>query len=269
MTVQPKDLAAAVALLGDIVQNPLFNKEQVEAEREALVNNAKDNREQMSTTLEAAHYTSFRDHFIGQPVKGIRENLQVLQQEKIKQFHEENFAGERVVVVGTGNLDGQQFKGLVGEHFGKMKPKGGEAKNAEKPYFTPTMMYMRDDEMANVNFAVFFQAPTFNDPEYFALKLLQKVLGEYQANKYTGAHLNCSERQYSTMHGFLGGYPDITLHKCFYIPYSDTAMFGSYLFGNEVFGNQMLHLSQSVLTEYAAYVKNENFLFEYFSDAPS
>lgn len=138
-------------------------------------------------------------------------------------------------------------------------------------------MYMRDDEMANLNIGVFFAAPTHSDPDFFAMKMLQYVLGEYQANKYTGAHLNSgnflwkyqrnnqfllffmllADRQYNTLHSFLGSYPDITLHKCFYFPYSDTAIFGNYLFGNEVFGHQMLHLSQSVLTEYSS---NVNFI---------
>jgi hypothetical protein len=30
-------------------------------------------------------------------------------------------------------------------------------------------------------------------------------------------------------------FPDITLHKCDYFTYSDSALFGSYLMGNEVF----------------------------------
>jgi len=39
------------------------------------------------------------------------------------------------------------------------------------------------------------------------------------------------------MHSELGNYPDISLHKCDYIPYSDTGLFGSYLMGNEAFAN--------------------------------
>lgn len=31
--------------------------------------------------------------------------------------------------------------------------------------------------------------------------------------------------------------PDVTLHKCDYIPYSDCGLFGNYIFGNEVFSN--------------------------------
>lgn len=48
------------------------------------------------------------------------------------------------------------------------------------------MLYMRDDEMANVNIGVFFAAPTYNDPDYFAFKLLKRIVGEYRADKHTG-----------------------------------------------------------------------------------
>lgn len=50
--------------------------------------------------------------------------------------------------------------------------------------------------------------------------------------------------------------PDVTLHKCEYIPHSDCGLFGNYLYGNEVFGNQILFLSQYVLTEYASYINS-------------
>jgi predicted Zn-dependent peptidase len=56
------------------------------------------------------------------------------------------------------------------------------AKNAEKPEFTPSTLFMRDDEMVNVNFGVFFKAPTWKDPEFFAMHYLQAIMGEYRAD---------------------------------------------------------------------------------------
>jgi len=35
----------------------------------------------MKATLEAVHYTAFRDHMMGQPVLGIRENLMNIKRE--------------------------------------------------------------------------------------------------------------------------------------------------------------------------------------------
>ena len=53
---------------------------------------------------------------------------------------------------------------------------------------------MRDDEMANLNIGVFFEAPTYGDSDYFAMKLLKTILGEYRADQGAGQHLNNSDR---------------------------------------------------------------------------
>jgi len=65
LTVQPKDVAAAVELLSDIVRNPLLNKNQIEAERDEVLRNASENhKDQMNATLEAAHYTVIFSQFL-------------------------------------------------------------------------------------------------------------------------------------------------------------------------------------------------------------
>ena len=113
---------------------------------------------------------------------------------------------------------------------------------------------MRDDELANVNIGVFFEAPSYTDPDFFAMQVFKNIMGEYRADKHTGKHLNASDRQYSLLHKELGNWPDVTLHKCDYFPYSDTGLFGNYLFGNEVFAPQMLYVSQVILSEYSSYL---------------
>lgn len=56
------------------------------------------------------------------------------------------------------------------------------------------MMYMRDDELANVNIGVFFNAPSYNDADFHPLRLVKRIVGDYRADKYTGAHLNSADR---------------------------------------------------------------------------
>lgn len=48
------------------------------------------------------------------------------------------------------------------------------------------MMYIRDDEMANVNVGVFFEAPSYDHPDYFAMQVIKELMGSYRADKYTG-----------------------------------------------------------------------------------
>lgn len=260
LTVLPEHAGKAVEFLSDVVMNPLLNKNQVEAEKaEIYRQSAENHRDQMDVTLESAHYTSYRDHFIGQPVLGIRENIANITQEQIKEFHANNYVASNMVLVGAGNVKAEELGNAASKVLGKLPNVTASQKNLEKPYFTPSTMFMRDDEMSNVNIGVFLNAPTWKDPEFFAMKIIQALLGEYQASKHTGAHLNSAKRQYSTLHEYLGSYPDVTLHKCLYFPYEDTALFGNYLYGNEIFGYQMLYVTQSVLTEYASHINHAEF----------
>ena len=80
----------------------------------------------------------------------------------------------------------------------------GEVANKEQPFFTPSLMFQRDDEIPNMTVAVGFLAPSFNDPDFFAMSYFRRILGEYRVDKYTGAHLNASHLQYNTMHRELG-----------------------------------------------------------------
>ena len=55
---------------------------------------------------------------------GIRENIGAITQEQLKEFHTSNFVGDRMVVVGTGNVNPLQFKDLAAQHFGTVKKDG-------------------------------------------------------------------------------------------------------------------------------------------------
>jgi len=132
---------------------------------------------------------------MGQPILGIRENIGTITQDQIVDYHRTHYVGNNIVVCGAGDVNHEQLAELTEKYFGKLPaqtPAGLEIKNQEKPYFTPSMMFMRDDEMANCNIGVFFEAPSWSHEDYYAFLLFQRLLGEYTQDKYTGAHLNYS-----------------------------------------------------------------------------
>jgi len=258
MTVFKDDVPKAVEIIGDMLTNSVYNKNNIEAERETIYRECiETQKDQMEHTIESAHYTSFRDHMMGQPILGIRENIGTISQDQIVEFQKTNYIGPNIVIVGAGDIKHEQLVELAEKHFGGLPgqvPAGLEVKNLEKPYFTPSVMMMRDDELANLNIGVFFEAPTWSHPDYYAFLMFQRILGEYTQDKYSGAHLNLPDRQYNTIHTHLGSLPDITIHKAIYAPYSDTGLFGSYFHGNEVHAFQMYFMSQLIVSEYASYL---------------
>lgn len=255
LTVPKNATDKAVEILGDILTNSIYDKNQIEAEREGIYRECIElQKDQMESTLESVHYTSFRDHMMGQPLLGIRENIGVITQDQIVEFHKTHYVGSNIAVVGAGEITHQQLVDLTQRAFGNLpatSASGIEIKNTDKPLFTPSFMCVRDDEMANVNVGVFFEAPSWTHEDFYAFQVFQRALGEYEQSKHTGQHLNHPSRQYNKLHAFIGGLPDITLHKCLYTPYSDTGLFGSYFHGNEVHTYQMLYSSQIFASEFA------------------
>ncbi|CAD8140282.1 unnamed protein product [Paramecium octaurelia] len=255
LTFLPSELERAVSFLGDILTNSLYSPAQIEAEREGIYRESVSINDQYRVVAEAAHYTNYRDHYLGQPTAGIRDNIPNVTEEQIRQFHKANFVAPNVVVSAAGNVNHEDLVSAVNKSFkglGTSAPT--EVPNSEKPHATPSIMLMKDDELTNLNVGVFFDAPGWNHPDVFALHYFQRLIGDYRADKHTGFHLNAPSRQYNTMHSLLGGLPDVTYQRCVYYAYSDTGLFGNYLIGNEVFATQMAYVSQMVLSDYASSV---------------
>jgi predicted Zn-dependent peptidase len=245
----------AVALLHDLLANSKFDEQQVEAEKEAVYRQATCTQCPKTVVVEALHYRSFEDHFLGQPVRGIRENVHNIKADQVQAFHKQYYIGSNIVVSGAGNVDHQQLSDAVSETFGKLpQSSAGAIANANQPYFTAGLTFMRDDEQKNTSAGVGLLAPGYTHPDFLGMRFLKRLLGKYRVDKYTGAHLNSPYLQYNTMHARLGSYPDILMHEPFYYPYSDVGLFGNFQCGNDVFNNQLIFMTQSILTEYASRV---------------
>lgn len=192
---------------------------------------------------------------MGQPVRGVRENVNNISHQDLQEWHNNFCVGKNLVVVASGDVNHDAVSDSVNRAFGQMSQTSGvELANQDKPIYTPSMISMRDDEMANVNVCVFFNAPTYTNEDYWAFHMLNNLVGEYNEATHTGANLNATDRQYNTMHKLLGNLPDVSIQKSFYLPGSDSGLFGSYLHGNEVHGPQMCMVSQYVVTEFAYHI---------------
>lgn len=249
------DLPKAVEILGDLITAPLLDENAFEAEREVVSQIHENNhKEYERTTLQASHYSSFRDHMLGQPSRGDRDNLSALSVDHVRQFHADLYTGENIVVVASGNVNHEDVVDLVETHFSTLpKSSGATRNNTEKPIYTPSLLFMRDDEMINSNVGVFYDAPGARDPDYYAFQLLKRVFGTYNVEK-NAEHLNDVLKQYNSLHALIGDLVDVTRHNAHYFAYSDAGIFGNYFFGNEIFTRQMNYCGMLMNTIYGHFM---------------
>lgn len=249
------DVSRAVAMLGDALSNTTLDSAELEmAKAEQAQSNESQSKDLQTTTLEACHYNAFRDHMMGQPIRGDPDNLQNINADMLRAFKADNYTGENIVIVGTGSVDHDAFVGQVSEAFGSVaKESAGAQANSDKCVYVPSLLMMRDDEMYNANIGVFFDAPGVNHEDYYQFELLKHMIGDYEIEKHA-EHLNDVGKQYNATHSLLGDLPDVTKQSSHYFAYSDCGIWGSYLFGNEVFVRQMNWVGLAAPIHYGEYV---------------
>ena len=121
MTCFKGDVSRAVSLLGDAVSNTTLDSAELEmAKQEQAKENDSLNKDPRTTTLEACHYNAFRDHMMGQPVRGDPDNLQNINADMLRAFKADNYCGDNIVIVGTGAVDHDTLVGQIGEAFGSI-----------------------------------------------------------------------------------------------------------------------------------------------------
>lgn len=165
-----------------------------------------------------------------------------------------NYYGDNTYIVATGDVDHRAVCDAVDAAFASMpKTTSVAAKGTETPYYTPSILFMRDDEMINSNVGIFYDAPSAKDEDFYAFKVLQHMFGSYRIDQ-NAEHLNDVLKQYNSMHALVGNLPDVTRADSHYFAYSDCGMFGNYFFGNEVFTRQMNYCGVCLPTIYSHYL---------------
>lgn len=254
----PKDVSRCVDILGDIIQNPLLGKEQINDEKDTIKTELEEsNKDMQEIIMEAAHFNSYRDHYMGQPILGDIDNIYNVTQDMVKQYHATNYVGKNLVIVGTGNVNHREFVDMVSREFSNLNKNpapGLEKLNMDKPIYTPSCMFMRDDEFYNCGVGVYYDAPSWHHEDYYAFLLMERVIGNYSLDRNGPARLNDPSKQYTTIEYALGILPDVTKAQTTYMPYRDCGLFGMYIYGNEVFSRNMCYYGISMPANYGLYL---------------
>lgn len=257
MQVHKGDSAKAVSMLGDVICNVQLNPAELEQLKVQVAYEHEANHTKYEElTLENSHFNVYREHMMGQPIKGDRDYVSTISVEQLRDYHTANYYGENIFVVATGDVSHDQIVDQVESAFSSLPAKTSvPTANAEKPIYIPALLFIRDDEMYNSNVGIFYDAPSIKHEDYYAFLLLKHLFGSYRIDENAG-HLNDVHKQYNSMHSMLGDLPDVTRANSHYFAYSDCGIFGNYFFGNEVFTRQMNYCGVCLPTIYGHYIND-------------
>ncbi len=175
------DLELAVDLVADVVLNGVCAPEDVELERDVVLEEIAMRDDDPEDTIGDVFLSSmFGDHPVGRPVIGSVDSVSAMTRDQLHSFHVRRYIPERMVVAVAGNIEHDRVVQLVRKHFGARLVKGrpplphrrGTGRVAGRPDLT---LVHRDSEQTHLFLGV--RIPGRHWEHRWALSVLNTALG--------------------------------------------------------------------------------------------
>ncbi|MGW4767681.1 M16 family metallopeptidase [Nocardia sp. NPDC004278] len=158
--VLDEDLPLAVDMVSDVVLNGLCRAEDVDVERQVVLEEIAMRDDDPEDLVGDAFLSAlFGDHPIGRPVIGSVETIEAMNAAQLRGFHLRRYRPDRMVVAVAGNVEHDHTVELVHRAFGpRLDPSAEPARRREgrfRPHGVPQLHWNhRDSEQAHLAFGV-------------------------------------------------------------------------------------------------------------------
>ena len=181
--VLDQDLPLAVDVLGDMITDPLITPEDVEAERDVILDEIAmhdDDPEDVVHNLFANQ--AWGDSPLGRPIAGTEESITAMTRAQIWRFYKRHYRPGNMVVAVAGNVDHTAVVRKVRKAFGRQGFLDGTAKPAavrrtEKARTVHPGESRTVRQQEQVNLVLGVKGITRTDERRFALGVLNTALG--------------------------------------------------------------------------------------------
>ncbi len=170
-------LPEALDVLSDLVLNPLLREEDLELERQVVleeISTVEDTPDDLVFELHGSDL--WEGHPYGQSILGSRESVSAMRIEELRTLHRDRYLEGELVVAAAGHLDHDLLEEMVLERF---QGRGGGVVSSIPP--PPATVEQRkthvERDSAQTHMVVGTRTPGRNDPVRFPLVLLSSAFG--------------------------------------------------------------------------------------------
>jgi predicted Zn-dependent peptidase len=199
-------LPLAFDLLADIFLNSRFDPDEIEREREVILQEIA----QVTDTPDEYVHDLFKLHFwqghpLSRPICGTPDTVSALQREHFLQFLEARYGPDRIVVAAAGNVRHDDLVARVESTF------GGLSRHVEAVDGGPPVSHggfvMHERPLEQVQVCLGLPAVSQTDPLRYVASVLETALGGGMSSRLFQEIRERQGRAYA-IHSFLSGYSD-------------------------------------------------------------
>ena len=172
-----RDLGIFVPMLADIVLNSTFPAEELERERQVILQEFSEVEDDPSwLAFHCLDRACYGMHPLGQPVIGNRANLQRFQRDDLLAYLAAQYTAGNVVVAAAGDFDATRFAADVEAAFGAMP--GGSDNRVDAPVWRGGLKLRRVAGSSQCHMVLGFPAPPLTDDAHARHVMAAAVFGE-------------------------------------------------------------------------------------------
>lgn len=174
--VLSEKLPLAIDLLADMVQNSIFDSEELEKERRVILQEigmVEDSPDELSYDL--FNQTFWKNHSLGNSITGTAASIESLSRDDLCTFVQQHYCGEGLIVVVAGNVDHLQVVELIAAALGNIASTVPEVSTLLPDYGRRLNLHEKDLEQVHICLGT--RLLPQNHPNRFAAYLLNMILG--------------------------------------------------------------------------------------------
>ena len=178
--VLKEDVELAVDILSDIIQDSIISNEELEKERNVIL-------QELALSLDTPSDIVF-DYFssdsfgegtpIGRSILGPKENISQMSRDTLNSFMKENYSAKNMIVGASGNIDSKKFFNLVEKYFNKLDSSNKIIKDAKSDYIGSNVNLYEKKDLEQMQFLMGFNGFGQNDiKQMYQSNVMVNVLG--------------------------------------------------------------------------------------------
>jgi predicted Zn-dependent peptidase len=169
------DVAVALDILADIIQNPLYSTDELEREREVILQEIASTKDSPDDTVyDLFQDAAFPGQALGRPILGTPESVTSFAAEDLRAFLAARYRAGSMVLSAAGNISHEALVKQAEALFGGLMP--GEAPSAAAArYVGGQRVSSRAFEQAHV--VMGYRGLAYNDPAFYAAQVYSGLLG--------------------------------------------------------------------------------------------
>ncbi len=227
----------AIELIADITFHPSFPAEEIEKEKEVIIDELNSYFDSPSEMIfEEFDQQLFGNHAIGRSILGTKESINSVKRSNLERFRKRNLTAEQLVFSSAGNIQVEKLQLLLEKHLGKEKLAPFTQKRS-KPTLKAGKKIFVEKDIHQVNYLIGGKAYAYPHKLRPALTLLANVLGGPALNNKLSMVIR---EKYGLAYHV----------ECTYAPFTDCGIFSLYLGTDKENLKKAIDLAEKTLAFY-------------------